>query len=70
LEEARFVFAVVDKYGMFSRFGMRTSGKVEQLSPGGVEPFFIALMLFILGYVVFLLLLFSEDISEMLHKDN
>ena len=57
---------------LFSTFtGPRSvPGGAELFSPGSTRPFFIALMLFMLGYVVFLLLLFSEDIGEMFHKQK
>ena len=40
----------------------------ELLAPASTKPLFVALIIFSLGYVVFLFLMFSEDIRDFFGK--
>ena len=57
---------------LFLRFQSSITPQItgEIFAPGSTQPLFMALSLFIIGYVLFLFIMFSDDITDYLHKDK
>ena len=56
-------------YLQYSRQTYAYSG-MELLSPANTTPLLIALIIFTIGYLIFLLLMFSENIKEFFVKKS
>jgi len=50
------------QYNKYAYYG------IELLSPANTAPLMIALIIFTIGYIIFLLLMFSENIKEFFIK--
>jgi len=55
----------------YIQYNQRAYSGMELLSPSNTAPLMIALVLFTVGYMIFLSMMFSENIKEFLvGKDN
>ena len=53
---------------LYLQYGPRVGAAEELLSPANTMPIITALIIFTVGYVVFLLLMFSENVEEFLWR--
>jgi hypothetical protein len=54
----------------YIQYNQRAYSGMELLSPANTAPLMIALVLFTIGYVIFMLMMFSENIREFLAKKS
>lgn len=50
----------------YLQYNQRAYSGMELLSPANTAPLMIALILFTIGYVIFMIMMFSENIREFL----
>ena len=52
----------------YLQYGQKAYYGIELLSPTNTTPLMIALIIFTIGYIIFLLMMFSENLQEMIMR--